>query len=197
MKITIFRCFFRSLPSFDLEPSSSMYFVYLSRMQCFSPSLGKYSPLCSSFSSSSFSVRLSCICYRSYILVPCCAVVSYDVLSYFSQYWSFFLRFWLSLETTSRWVGLDFSCHWCCFPRCWFAVTICWSDFGDLTSMFFFLVLAIWLLCSFSYLEDASTICWFHFVYFYLFVLSSRYTFNRWSRLLWLFFRHIYYSRFG
>ena len=56
----------------------------------------------------------------------------------------FFLRFWLRLETTSRWVGSAFSCQWCCFPRRWFAVnSLClsWfsrSVFGDLTSMLFF-----------------------------------------------------------
>jgi len=93
------------------------------------------------FSSPSFSVRLSSICYRSGILVPCCVVVSCGVICYFSQYWSFFFfRFWLRLETTSCWVGSEFSCHWCCFPRRWFAVNgLCsswfsssgfwWSDF--------------------------------------------------------------------
>ena len=117
-----------------------MYFVYISRVQCFSPSLGKDSSPCSCFSSASFSVRLSGICYRSGILVSCCAVVSYGVVCYFGQYWSFFLRFWLKLETTSRWVGSEFSCHWCCFPHRWFAInSLCsswfsrsdfwWSDF--------------------------------------------------------------------
>ena len=62
----------------------------------------------------------------------------------------FFLRFWLRLETTYRWVGSEFSCHWCCFPRCWFGVnSLCssWFSrrvFGDLTSMFF-LIARGWL----------------------------------------------------
>ena len=51
-----------------------------------------------------------------------------------------FLRFWLRLKITSRWVGSAFSCHWCCFSHRWFAVNslclswfsrsgFCWSDF--------------------------------------------------------------------
>ena len=92
----------------------------------------------------------------------------------------FFLRFWLKLETTSRWVGSEFSFHWCCFPRRWFAVnSLCssWFQdlvFGDLTSRLFFIAWG-----------------WLHgllisFCLFYLFVLSSRCTFHRWSRLWWL-----------
>ena len=91
----------------------------------------------------------------------------------------FFLRFWLRLETRSRWVGSEFSCHWCYFPRHWFAVnSLCsswfsrsgfwWSDFYALFQ-----------------LEDGSTVCWFHFLSFYIFVFSSRCTFHHWSRLLW------------
>ena len=55
----------------------------------------------------------------------------------------FFLRFWRRLETTSRWVGSEFSCHWCCFPRCWFGVNCLCSSwfsrrvFGDRTSALF------------------------------------------------------------
>ena len=98
------------------------------------------------FSSPSFSVRLSGICYRSDILVPCCVVVSCGVICYFSQYWSFFFfRFWLRLETTSRWVGSEFSCHWCCFPRRWFAIDI----YSLLVLVFKIWFLVIWLLCSF------------------------------------------------
>ena len=64
--------FFALYPYFDLEPSPSMYFVYFSGVQCFSL-----------FSS----VRLFGICYRSDILVLCCAIVSYSFVSYFGQYW--------------------------------------------------------------------------------------------------------------
>ena len=76
-------------PFFDFDPSPSMYFVYFTGVQCFSPSVGKDSPLCSCFSSP-FCVRLSGICYRSDILVPYCAVVSYAVVFYFDQFWSSF-----------------------------------------------------------------------------------------------------------
>lgn len=101
-----------------------MYFVYLSGMQSFSPSLGKDSPICSCFSSP-FSVRLYGICYISGILVPCCAVVSRLFLSILVI---FFFRFWLRLKTTSRWVGSECSCHWCCLPRRWFAVDSLYSS---------------------------------------------------------------------
>ena len=82
--------FLHSPPSFDLEPSPSMYYDYISGVQCFSPTLGINSPLCSCFSSLSFSVKLSGNCYRSGILVPCCGVVSYGVVCYFGQCWSSF-----------------------------------------------------------------------------------------------------------
>ena len=93
----------------------------------------------------------------------------------------FFLRFWLRLEITSPWVGSEFSCHWCCIPRRWFAAnSLCsswflrsefwWSDFYAL----------------FYSSRMAPRFVDFILSLFYLFVLSSRCTFHWWSRLLWL-----------
>ena len=127
-----------------------------------------------------FFVRLSGICYRSRILVPCCAVVFYGVVDYFSQYWSFLLRFWPMLEITSRWVKLEFSCLWCCLSRRWFTVaSLCCLSFqdlvfGDLTFMLFFIVRG-WLhnlLISFRLLLSLYSLISLHL--------------HSWSRLWWL-----------
>ena len=112
----------------------------------FSPSLRKDSPLCSCFSSHSSPVILSGTCYRSCLWVLNCAVVFHCVVSCFGQYWSSsFFRFWLMLGTTSRWVGSEFICLWCCLPLVDLpsivSTRLDFQDlfFGDLTSMLFFI----------------------------------------------------------
>ena len=104
----------------------------------------------------------------------------------------FFFRLWLRLETTSRWIGSEFSCHWCCFPRRWFAVnSLCSSWFqdlvyGGLTYMLFFIARG-----------------WFHglLISFCLFLslffshLVAPFIVDHVS--CDSFFRHICYSRFG
>ena len=88
----------------------------------------------------------------------------------------FFLRFWLRLETTSRWVGSEFSCHWCCLLRRLFGVdSLCsswfsrydfwWFDFyalfhsSRMAPRFVDFILSIFI-CLFSHFH-----CWSHLLW--------------------------------
>ena len=109
-----------------------MYFVYLSGMQCFSPSLGKDSPPCSFFLHLLFFCEIIWyLLYFRHINSILCGCFLRRCMLFRSILVFFFLRFWLRLETTSRWVRSEFSCHWCCFLRRWFAVdSLCSSWFS-------------------------------------------------------------------
>ena len=109
---------------FGLEPSPSLFFVYLSSVWCFSPSPEKDSHhalvlprLLRRWDYTDFFFKLT-------LWVLSCVVVSHNVAGFSNQYWLllFFLRFQLTLGTASPWVGSDFSRIWCCLPRRWLTV---------------------------------------------------------------------------
>ena len=138
--------FFALSTYFDNESSPSIYFVYISGMWCFSPSLEKDSHVCSCSSSPSSPVILYDIYCRSGLWVLSCVIFSHGVVGCSGQYCLllFFFRFWLMLWTISLgWVRV---CSlWCCFPRRWLVVSSScspWfsrSGFGDLNSMLSFI----------------------------------------------------------
>ena len=107
--IILLRCFFR-LSIFLLEPSPSMYFVYISGVDVSYHHRKKTHSRFSCFSSSSSLVRLSDICCRSSLWVLSCAVVSHDVVHCSGQYLS---SSSLNLANVRNYISLgwsEFSC---------------------------------------------------------------------------------------
>ena len=110
LKIITFKIFFVFFPYFGIEPSTSIYFVYLSGMRCFSPS-PKKTHLLLLFFIAFFTLRFLVFVVDRGLGVSSCAVVSRVILGCSIQYWMllFFLRFQLMLETISPWVESEFS----------------------------------------------------------------------------------------